>query len=400
VRRIALREQGDHTAAALVRRRAPSLDTSQAEGMTVTIVDAVRPVTGSGDVHPDLHAAPCLVTGGVDTHLDLNVAAALDGMGGLLGVAEFPATLAGHRRMLGWFSGFGPVARVGVEGTGSYGAGLARFLRRAGVEIVEVDRPNRQARRRAGKSDHLDAVEAARAALSGRACGAAKSRDGNVEAIRALVVAKRSARSTKIQTLNQIRHLSFTAPDELRQRLAGVSRQQLAAKAAALRPGSMRDGADPVMPATKTALQILGRRVLALDEEKARIDALLTGLVTQTAPQLLAVFGVGIDTAAALLVTAGDNPGRLRSEAAWAHLCGTAPIPASSGKVTRYRLDRGGDRQANCALWGIVITRLRNDPRTKAYMARRLAEGRSKPEVIRILKRYVAREIYHHLPRP
>jgi transposase len=367
--------------------------------MTVTIVDAARPVTGSGDTHPGLHAASCLVTGGVDTHLDLNVAAALDGIGGLVGVAEFPATLAGHRDLLGWLAGFGPVARVGVEGTGSYGAGLARFLRRAGVEIVEVDRPNRQARRRSGKSDPLDAIEAARAALSGRARGAAKSRDGNVEAIRALVVARRSARSAKIQTLNQIRHLGYTAPEQLRQRLAGISRHQLAARAAALRPGS-REGADPVITATKTALQILGRRVLALDAEKRHIDALLTGLVTQTAPDLLALHGVGIDTAAALLVTAGDNPGRLRSEAAWAHLCGTAPIPASSGKVTRYRLNRGGDRQANRALWGIVITRLRNDPRTQAYMARRLAEGQSKPEVIRVLKRYVAREVYHRLPRP
>ena len=367
--------------------------------MTVTIVDVARPVTGSGEAHPDLRAAPCLVTGGVDTHLGLNVAAALDGIGGLLGVAEFPATLAGHRRMLGWLAGFGPVARVGVEGTGSYGAGLARFLRAAGVAVVEVDRPSRQARRRSGKSGPLDAIEAARAALSGRACGAARSRDGNVEAIRALVVAKLSARSAKIQTLNQIRHLSFTAPEQLRQRLAGVSRHHLAARAAALRP-SQREGADPVIAATKAALRILGRRVLALDEEKARIDALLSTLVAQTAPQLLAVFGVGIDTAAALLVTAGDNPGRLRSEAAWAHLCGTAPIPASSGKVTRYRLNRGGDRQANRALWGIVITRLRNDPRTKAYMARRLAQGRSKPEVIRVLKRYVAREACRHLPRP
>ena len=195
-----------------------------------------------------------------------------------------------------------------------------------------------------------------------------------------------------------IRHLSFTAPEQPRQRLAGVSRQHLAARAAGLRPGQ-RGGADPVTVATKTALRILGRRALALDEEKARIDALLSALVTQTAPQLLAVFGVGIDTAATLLVTAGDNPGRPRSEAAWAHLCGTAPIPASSGKVTRYRLNRGGDRQANRALWGIVITRLGNDPRTRAYMTRRLAEGRSKPEVIRVLKRYVAREVYHRLPR-
>jgi transposase len=367
--------------------------------MTVTIVDAARPVPGGADTHSDLNVASCLVTGGVDTHLDLNVAAALDPVGGLLGVAEFPTTLAGHRELLGWLSGFGPVARAGVEGTGSYGAGLARFLRAAGVEVVEVDRPNRQARRRSGKSDPLDAIEAARAALSGRACGAAKSRDGNVEAIRVLVVAKRSARSAKIQTLNQIRHLSFTAPDQLRQRLAGVSRQQLAARAAALRPPAV-ESADPVITATKTALRILGRRVLALDAEKARIDALLATLVTQTAPQLLTVFGVGIDTASELLVTAGDNPGRLRSEAAWAHLCGTAPIPASSGKVTRYRLNRGGDRQANRALWGIVITRLGNDPRTRAYMARRLGEGRSKPEVIRVLKRYVAREVYHHLPRP
>ena len=348
----------------------------------MTIVDAARPVTG-----------------GVDTHLDLNVAAALDPVGGLLEVAEFPATSGGHRRLLGWLAGFGPVTRVGVEGTGSYGAGLARYLRAAGVEVVEVDRPDRQARRRAGKSDPLDAIEAARAALSGRASGVAKTRDGNVEAIRALVVAKRSARSTKIKTLNQIRHLSYTGPEQLRERLKGVSRQQLAAGAAALRP-SQREGADPVMTATKTALRILGRRVLALDEEKARIDALLSELVTQTAPELLTLHGVGIDTAAALLVTAGDNPGRLRSEAAWAHLCGTAPIPASSGKVTRWRLNRGGDRQANSALWGIVITRLASDPRTRAYMTRRLAEGRSKPEVIRILKRYVAREVYHHLPRP
>jgi transposase len=336
------------------------------------------------------------VTGGVDTHLDVHVAAALDEIGGLLGVESFEASGAGNDKLLGWLQSFGPVARVGVEGTGSYGAGLARLLRTAGVEVVEVDRPNRQARRRHGKSDPLDAVEAARAAQSGRACGAAKTRDGNVEAIRALVVAKRSARSTKIKSLNQIRHLAFTAPDELRERLKGCSREHLAAEAAALRP---RLGGDAVVVATKTALRTLGRRVLALDAEKATLDELLTELVTATAPALLGVHGVGVDTAATLLVTAGDNPGRLRSEAAWAHLCGVAPIAASSGKVTRYRLDRGGDRQANSALWGIVITRLRSDPRTQTYMQRRLTEGRSKPEIIRVLKRYVAREVFQYLPR-
>lgn len=378
--RIVLREQDDHTVAALMDGDCHPL-TNWKEGMAMTIVEAERTAT---------------VTGGVDTHLELNVAAALDGIGGLLDVEQFPTSRAGHGQLLDWLSGFGAITRVGIEGTGSYGAGLARFLRTAGVEVVEVDRPNRQARRRSGKSDPLDAVEAARAAQSGRAFGAAKTRDGNVEAIRALVVAKRSARSTKIKTLNQIRHLGFTAPDQLRERLSGVSRGQLGAEAAALRP---RPGGDPVIFATKTALRTLGRRVLALDEEKAVLDTLLADLVTVTAPALLAVHGIGVDTAAALLVTAGDNPGRLRSEAAWAHLCGVAPIEASSGKVTRHRLNRSGDRQANAALWRIVITRMSSDPRTRDYVARRLAEGRSKSEIIRVLKRYVAREVYRHLPR-
>jgi transposase len=347
--------------------------------MAMTTVERTRPVTG-----------------GVDTHLDLNVAAALDPIGGLLGVAEFPTTKVGHARLADWLAGFGPVGRVGVEGTGSYGAGLARFLRAVGIDVVEVDRPNRQARRRAGKSDPADAIEAARAALSGRAQGAGKTRDGNVEAIRALVVAKRSARSSKIQALNQIRHLGFTASEELRERFARISRQHLGEVAAGLRP---RAGSDSVSFATKTALGILGRRVGVLDGERARIDTLLAELVADTAPSLLGLHGVGTDTAATLLVAAGDNPDRLRSEPAWAHLCGVAPIQASSGKVTRYRLNRGGDRQANAALYGIVITRLSSDPRTRAYMERRLKEGRSKREVIRILKRYVAREVYHHLPR-
>jgi transposase len=347
--------------------------------MAVTIVEGTRPITG-----------------GVDTHLDVHVAAALDDIGGLLGVASFEASAAGNDKLLCWLQSFGSVVRVGVEGTGSCGAGLARFLGAAGAEVVEVDRPNRQARRRTGKSDPADAVEAARAGLSGRAQGACKTRDGNVEAIRALVVAKRSTRSTKIKTLNQIRHLGFTASDELRERLRGVSRFHLGATAAALRP---RAGSDPVTYATKTALAVLGRRVMALDEEKERLDALLAELVANTAPQLLELHGVGVDTAAALLVAAGDNPERLRSEAAWAHLCGVAPIPASSGKVTRYRLNRGGDRQANSALWTIVITRMKSDPPTRAYVGRRLEEGRTKADIIRVLKRYVAREVYRHLPR-
>src|SRR5207244_2982666 len=186
---------------------------------------------------------------------------------------------------------------------GSYGASVRRSSRAARFKVVESDRPNRQARRRTGKSDPADAVEAARAALSGRAQGAGKTRDGNVEAIRVLVVAKRSARSTRIKSLNQIRHLGFTAPDELRDRLRGVSRDHLGGVAAGLRP---RADGDTVMTATKTAMRILGRRVLALDEELAAIDKLLAPLVVKTAPSLLEVHGVGVDTAATLLVAAGD----------------------------------------------------------------------------------------------
>jgi len=336
------------------------------------------------------------VIGGVDTHLDIHVAAALDPIGGVLGVESFDASPRGYKAMFEWMGAFGTVSRVGVEGTGAYGAGLGRFLRRAGVEVIEVDRPNRQVRRTQGKSDPADAVEAARAVLSGRAIGAPKSRDGNVEAIRALLVAKRSARDARLRAIHQMRQLSYTAPDQLRCRLKGLSIKEFVSEAAAMRP---RASGDTVLYATKVALASLGRRVLDLEDETAGLDELLAGLVTATAPEMLELFGVGIDTAATLLVSAGDNPERLRSEAAWAHLCGVAPIQASSGKVTRHRLDRGGDRNANQALWRIVMTRIACDPRSRAYMERRTKEGRSKREVIRILKRYVAREVFKHLPR-
>ena len=348
--------------------------------MAMTIVEPERPITG-----------------GVDTHLDVHVAAALDPVGGLLGVESFEVNARGYRDLLHWMESFGAVHKVGVEGTGAYGAGLARYLQKMGVAVIEIDRPNRQARRKSGKSDPADAVEAARAALSGRAVGTPKTRDGDVEAIRALVVAKRSARRARIAALGQMRQLSFTAPDSLRERLKGLSSTALWETCASLRP---RPSSDVVDHATKVALRSLGRRIEELEEEVAIIDALLDQLVTQTAPGLLALYGVGIDTAASLLVTAGDNPERLRSEAAFAHLCGVAPIEASSGKVIRHRLNRGGDRYANQALWRIVMVRLALEPRSRAYMERRTKEGRSKLEVIRILKRYVAREVYRQLPRP
>ena len=336
------------------------------------------------------------VTGGVDTHAGVHVAAALDSVGGLLGVREFPATAAGYASLLGWLGGFGTVALVGVEGTGSYGAGLARHLAAAGIRVVEVDRADRQDRHRQGKSDPLDAVSAARAAQSGRARGAPKGRDGAVEAIRALMVAKRSARHGRTQTINQARALVLTGPDDLRDRFAQHAAADLVAELAALRP---RPGEVPGY-ATRIALRELGRRAEFLDAQIARLDERIVPLVAARAPGLLSLYGVGADTAALLLIAAGDHPERLRSEAAWGHLCGTAPIPASSGKVTRWRLNPGGNREANHALWRIVITRMSSHPATRAYVARRGKEGLSKKEIIRCLKRYVAREVYHHLRAP
>ena len=335
------------------------------------------------------------VTGGVDTHADLHVAAALDPIGGLLGVEQFPASAAGYAELLDWLGGFGTVRLVGIEGTGSYGAGLSRYISAAGVRVVEVDRSDRQDRRRQGKSDPLDAVSAARAAQSGRARGAPKGRDGSVEAVRALMVAKRSATSERTRTINQARALILTGPDELRARWARHGSAGLVAEIAALRP---RPG-EVVGHATRVALRELGRRAEFLDAQLERLDELIVPLVTAHAPGLLALHGIGPHTAALLLITAGDHPERLRSEAAWAHLCASAPIPASSGKITRHRLNPGGDRQANHALWRIVLTRMRSHPATRAYVERRTKEGKSKTEIIRCLKRYVAREVYPHLRR-
>jgi transposase len=333
------------------------------------------------------------ITGGVDTHADMHVAAALDPVGGLLGVREFPATAGGYARLLGWLGGFGTVCLVGIEGTGSYGAGLARHITAAGVRVVEVDRSDRQDRRRQGKSDPLDAVSAARAAQSGRARGAPKGRDGAVEAIRALMVAKRSAAGERTRAINQARALILTGPDDLRARFAKHTAAALVAGIASLRP---RPGDVPGY-ATRVALHELGRRAEFLDGQLQRLDALIVPLVTARASGLLALYGIGPNTAALLLIAAGDHPERLRSEAAWAHLCAAAPIPASSGKVTRHRLNPGGDRQANHALWRIVFTRMGSHQATRAYVERRTKEGKSKAEIIRCLKRYVARQVYPHL---
>ena len=337
------------------------------------------------------------ITGGVDTHRDVHVAAALDPLGGLLGSESFSTDPSGYKELLAWLESFGQVTKIGVEGTGSYGSGLSRFLRRVGVEVIEVDRPNRDERRRSGKSDPLDAVEAARAALSGRASGSPKSRDGAVEAIRVLVVAKRSARQARVKALIQMRHLVFSAPEQLRCRLKGLSVAALVAEGIKLRPTR---SPDPVTAATKASLSSLAHRISSLDDELAELDERIEALLVATVPELLDLFGVGPDTAAALVMAAGDNSERLHSEAAWAHLCGVSPIPTGSGKKSgKVRAHQGGDRQANSALWRIVMVRIAHDPETQVYFERRVKEGRTKHEVIRILKRYVAREVYRYLPR-
>ena len=292
------------------------------------------------------------ITGGVDTHLDVHVAAALDERGALLGVESFATTESGYKLLLGWLADFGPVELVGVEGTGSYGAGLTRHLQAERVRVVEVDRPNRQRRRRKGKSDPQDAISAARAALSGDACGEAKTRDGNVESMRVLRVARFSARKGRTQALNQMRSLISTAPESIRTELRGLNVFHLLERASTYRPGAKRD----IVSLTKFSLRMLARRAITLEEEISEIDAILKPLVKETAPRLVGALGVGTDAASALLVTAGDNPERLRDEAAFAHLCGASPIEASSGKQERHRLNRSGDRQANSALWHIVIT--------------------------------------------
>lgn len=335
------------------------------------------------------------VTGGVDTHADVHVAAAIDHNGGLLGIESFPTNEVGYETLAGWLAGFGPVTQVGVEGTGSYGVGLARFLTITGVEVVEVDRPNRQLRRKKGKSDPTDALAAARAALSGEASVTPKARNGPVEQMRVLLVARRSARQQRIQTLNQLRDLVLTAPEPIRIRFKDRYKAGLVTEAAKMRP---RAGTDPVLFTTNIVIRDLARRIKSLNTEMRNIDRILTVLIGDTAPSLLELYGLGPDTAASLLVAAGDNPERLHSERAWAHMCGVTPIPASSGKVTRYRLNRGGDRNANAALYRIVLTRMSSHKQTRAYVARRRAEGLNTAEIMRCLKRYVARQVYKHLP--
>jgi transposase len=286
---------------------------------------------------------------------------------------------------------FGRLHAVGVEGTGAYGKGLARHLHREKVEVVEVNRPDRRQRRTKGRSDPLDAYAAAEAVLAGRATTVPKAGDGIVESIRALHLVRAGAVKARTACVNEMKALVITAPAELREQLPARSTARLVH--ACTRLATDGDLTDPVH-GIKAALHRLATRYHHLTVEIGDADAQLAVLVKQARPDLLAVRGVGTESAAQLLCTCGDNPDRLSSEAAFASLCGVSPVPASSGRTKRHRLSRGGDRQANRALYMIVITRMGHDPRTRGYVARRTTEGLSTKEIIRCLKRHVARELY------
>lgn len=330
------------------------------------------------------------VTAGVDTHRDTHVAAAFDGLGRLLGTGSFPASDAGYEALVEWLEGFGPIHRVGVEGTGAWGAGLARFLTARGIGVVEVIRPNRQSRRRNGKSDTADAIAAGRAVLSGEADGSPRGGTGPVESLRLLKVARRSAMKHRTTVANQIHSVIATAPDRLRSTLKGLSLARILKQATRYQP---TDLTDPYQAARLT-LRSLATRYHHLSEEIDQLDVHIAELTKTAAPNgLLELVGVGPQTASDLLIAAGSNPERLKSEASFAALCGTSPVDASSGRQEHHRLNRGGDRQANAALYRIVIVRLRYHQPSKDYMQRRLKEGLTKPEIIRCLKRYAAKEI-------
>ena len=288
----------------------------------------------------------------------------------------------------------GAIQAFGIEGTGSYGAGLSRFLRERGHTVVEVNRPNRQLRYRQGKSDAVDAESAARAVLAGQAVGQPKSGTGTVEMIRHLKIARDTAVKAKTQAMQTLKAIIVCSPDALREQLDQVNgKMTLLRRLAALRPGPLTS----TLASAKTSLRAIARRWLLLDAEIKQHDAHLEILTVARAPELLEAHGMASGTAAEMLLLVGDNPERIHSEAAFAKLCGACPIPASSGKTVRYRLNRGGNRQANAALYRVVITRMRGHQPTLDYVRRRTAEGKSRSEIIRCLKRYVAREIFGYL---
>lgn len=329
---------------------------------------------------------------GVDTHKHIHVAAAMDAVGKVLGTLTIATDSSGFEHLLTWALSLGRIDTFGIEGTGSYGSGLASFVRRHGYKVIEVCRPDRRLRRLHGKSDTLDAENAARSVLSGAASATPKTADGTVEMIRQLKVARDTAVKARSAAMVTLKAMLVHAPDSLRAEVARKTQPMIARALAALRPGKLSTPADSI----RWALRSIARRWLLLAQEIEALDAMLGKLIERQAPQLVQAFGIGADTAAEILIVVGDNPERIKSEAALAKLAGASPVPAGSGMTSdRYRLNRGGHRQLNAALYRTAIVRMQHHEPTKSYTARRTAEGKSKRDIIRCLKRYLVREIYH-----
>lgn len=337
--------------------------------------------------------SPRKVAIGVDTHKHVHVAVALDELGGRVGELTVSADSGGYAGLERWAAEQGTILAFGIEGTASYGAGLTGFVRRHGHRVIEVNRPDRRERRLNGKSDALDAENAARAVLSGRARATPKAADGQIEMLRQIKIAKDTAVKARTQAIVTLKTLVITAPPELREQLEGLPRVALIERCAGLRPGHMTSP----LAAAKHALRELARRWQQLQVEIRELERFMASLTGKIAPAMVDAFGIGPDTAAEMLIVAGDDHGRVRSEPAWAKLCGVCPVPASSGETSRFRLNRGGHRQANAALYRTVIVRMRFHQPTIDYVARRTAEGKTKAEIIRCLKRYVAREVWAYL---
>lgn len=330
------------------------------------------------------------VFAGVDTHKSTHHAAVIDADGTILGDREFATDDAGIRELERWLSQW-PVERVGVEQTGTYGAQLARELTSSGRVVIEVNQPDRTVRAMGGKSDPIDAVMAANAVRSGRASTAAKRRDGVIESIRFLQAARRSAVKARSAALVQLGDLAIIAPAQLRDGL-GTTNKHIARTALKLRPNMARL-AEPTQ-AAKLALRSTATRIRDLDEEIRELDQSLRTLITPIATRLLQRPQVGIHAAAQLLITAGQNPHRISTDAKFARLIGVAPIPASSGRTNRMRLHAGGDRQANKVIHMVAVGRLRAHQPAIDYLARRTADGLSKKDTIRAMKRLITRELH------
>jgi len=327
---------------------------------------------------------------GVDTHLEVHVAVLINLLGQVISTSEFETNLKGYEKLIKWCQSFGHLTQAGVEGTGTYGAGLSRYLLNQGIEVFEVNRPNRARRRLKGKSDSTDAENAARAVLAGEAQAIPKAQNGSVEAMRFLLIARRSAVKARTQAINQIRAMLVTAPDEIRLKYLKSSQTQCIEGCINITISEE----STLLKMLSVSLSLLAKRWLNLTEELKIIDKNLNKLTRCTAPSLIDQYGVGPYVAATLLVTAGDNPERLKKESSFAALCGVSPIEASSGKTVRHRLNRGGSRVANNAIWTVTLIRMRSDPCTQQYVTRRTAEGMSLKEIQRCLKRYIARKLF------